>query len=411
MRLTKRYIDNLESGDKDYFEWDDELPGFGVRVWPTGRKVYVAQYRFGHRTRRVKIGAHGPLTCEQARREAKGILGEVARGQDPAEDRATGRKSMTVKELSARYLEAADGGLIMGKRGLPKKASTLMIDRGRIKRHILPLLGARSVRELNQADVYRFLRDISSGKTAVVEKTDKPRGKAVVEGGLGTATRTVGLLGSILSFAVSEGVIDRNPVHGVKRPADKYRQRRLTAEEYGKLGKALSDADEFVGQARTGIWLLALTGCRLGEIERLRWSEVDITAGCLRLMESKEGTSVRPVGKAALRVLEEVPKDKGRPFVLAGVRSEGSFGGLPGAFEKMMKRAGLEGVTPHTLRHSFASVAGDLGFTETTIAALLGHGVGTVTSRYVHHLVSVLIAAADRVAGEVYRQLTLSSAR
>src|SRR5690606_32997046 len=189
-KLTKRLIDGLEPKASDYFEWDDELPGFGVRVWPTGRKVYVAQYRAGVRTRRVKVGTHGPLTVDEARKEAKGILGDVARGEDPQEDRVTRRKSLTVSQLCDNYLAAAERGLIMGKGGKAKKASTLYTDRGRIDRHIRPLLGNKLVRDMTQADVARFIRDVASGKTAVVEKTERKRGKAIVEGGTGTAART-----------------------------------------------------------------------------------------------------------------------------------------------------------------------------------------------------------------------------
>jgi len=407
-KLTKRLIDALGPKAADYFEWDDELPGFGVRVWPTGRKVYVAQYRASGRTRRVKIGTHGPLTVEEARKEAKGILGDVARGEDPQEDRVTRRKSLTVKELCDNYLEAAERGLVMGKGGKAKKASTLYTDRGRIERHIKPLLGAKLVRDLAQADVNRFIRDVASGKTAAVEKTDKVRGKAIVEGGAGTAARTTGLLGGILSFAVSEGVIPFNPARGVKRPADNRRQRRLTAEEYRQLGKALdaADADRETEQGINGVWLLALTGCRAGEIEGLRWTEADDAGGCFRLQDTKEGASVRPIGRPAFDVLAKIDKRKGCPFVLPAVRGDGAFGGMPGAWKRIMVRAKLEGVTPHTLRHSFASVAGDLGFTESTIAAMLGHAAGTMTSRYVHHLDTVLVAAADKVARAIHAQMT-----
>src|SRR5690242_17124076 len=98
-KLTKRSVDALEAKGTDYFVWDDELPGFGVRVWISGRKTFVAQYRKAGRSRRVKIGSHGALTVEEARKEARGILGDVARGENPAEDRATRRKSLTIAEL------------------------------------------------------------------------------------------------------------------------------------------------------------------------------------------------------------------------------------------------------------------------------------------------------------------------
>jgi len=412
-RLTKRLIDTLQPRDKDYFEWDDELPGFGVRVWPTGKKVYVAQYRAGTRLRRMKIGAHGPLTVEEARKEARIILGQVARGEDPQEDKQTRRKSLTVTQLCDDYLKAAEKGLVMGKRRQPKKASTLYSDRGRIERHIKPLLGKKLVRDLTQADISRFIRDVSAGKTAAVVTTERKGGKAVVEGGAGTAARTAGLLGGILSFAVAEGVIPFNPATGVKRPADNRRQRRLNADEYRALGKALAaaEADRETEQGLYAIWLLALTGCRLGEIQNLKWAEVDKEGGCFRLEDSKEGASVRPVGRAAFDVIEQIAPEDGNPFVLTAIRGEGAFRGMARAWKRVMDRAKLEGVTPHTLRHSLASVAADLGFTESVVAALLGHSAGSVTSRYVHHLDSVLIAAADKVARTIHSMMTKAEGR
>jgi len=413
-KLTKSHVDRLPVEARDYFAWDGELPGFGVRVWPTGRKVYMAQYRAGGRTRRVKIGTHGAVTAEQARTQAKIVLGDVARGEDPAEDKATRRKSLTVRDLCDNYLKAAEGGLIMGKRQLPKKETTLVSDRGRIERHIKPLLGNKLVRDLVQADVNRFIRDVTLGKTATVVKTNKKRGKAVVEGGAGTAARTAGLLGGILSFAVSEGVIPFNPARGAKRQADRSRKRRLTADEYKALGKALrsADADADAPQGLTGIWLLALTGCRVGEIEALKWTEVDAAGGCFRLEDTKEGASVRPVGKPAFDIIADIDRRKGSSFVLPAARSDdGPYGGMPRAMDRIMKRAGLDDVTAHTFRHSYASVAGDLGYSDSTIETLLGHAAGTVTSKYIHRLDAVLIAAADNVAKTIYSYMVKSDTK
>ena len=377
-RLTKRIVDALTPGTPDYFAWDDELPGFGVRVWPSGRKVYVAQYRAGGRTRRFKLGVHGVLTVEEARRLAKAALGDVARGDNPAEDRATLRNSLTVKELCATYLEAAERGRIAGKGRRAKRASTIYIDRGRVARHIVPLLGTRLVRDLTPADINRLVRDVADGKTAAVEKTGL-RGKAIVTGGPGTAARAVGLLGSILTFAVSEGVIETSPARGIKRPPDRRRERRLTPEEYRRLADALAaaEADRETWQGVTGGWVLALTGCRLGEIVNLKWTEVDDAGGCFRLAETKEGASVRPIGRAAFGMLAKIERRENCPFVLPAPRGDGAFGGMRGFWRRLMKRAELPDVTPHTLRHSFASVAGDLGYTENTIAAMLGHAAGT----------------------------------
>lgn len=412
-RLTKTVVEGAEPQDKQYSVWCSDLPGFGVYVHPTGKRTYFVDYRnsVGKR-RRLTIGRHGKLTAETARKLAIATMGEAVKGEDPAEERRTQRKSLTIKELCTRYLEAAERGLVMGKGGRPKKASTLYVDKGRITRHILPLLGSKRVREISQADINRFIRDVAGGKTAAVEKTQKKRGKAIVEGGKGTAARTAGLLGGILSFAVSEGVISANPAHGVKRPADNHRTRRLSADEYLQLGKALTagEVEGETAQGLNGIWLLALTGCRSGEITNLKWDEVDKEGNCLRLVDSKEGASVRPAGPMVFDLLAKIKKIDGCSYVLAPIRGDGPFGGFPGAWRRTMKRAELVGVTPHTLRHSFASVAGDLGFTESTIAALLGHAAGSVTSRYVHHLDSVLVAAADKVSTAIYQFMATKGA-
>lgn len=408
-KLTKRVIDAAELREQPYFIWCSELAGFGVRIFPSGSRTYYADYRnkSGGR-KRMTLGAHGKLTTEEARKLALITLGDVLRGEDPAEERATRRNSMTMKQLCDKYLNAAERGLIMGKRGKPKKASTLGTDRGRIERHIKPLLGTKRVRDVTAADLNRFIRDIAAGKTATMQRTAKLRGKAIVKGGAGTATRTAGLLGGILSFAVSEGVIHLNPARGVKRPSDNHRQRRLTAEEYRHLGEALEagDTEAEIQQGLSAAWLLALTGCRLGEVVRLKWSEIDEASKCLRLADSKEGASVRPLGQPALDVLAKIARRKDCPFALPAARGEGPFGGMPGAWARIAKRAKLEDVTPHTLRHSFASVAGDLGFAESTIAALLGHAAGSITGRYIHHLDAVLIAAADKVSRVIHKMMT-----
>lgn len=410
-KLTKRLIDGLQTRDKDYFEWDDELPGFGVRVWPSGRKTYVAQYRAGRQTRRFKIGVHGPLTVEEARREAKGVLGDVARGDDPQQDRATRRKSLTIEELVEEYFAAAEKGLILGKRGKPKKDNTIYVDRGRAKRHIVPLVGKRIVKDFTAAEGAKMMRDITAGKTATVEKTGKLRGVAKVTGGAGTGSQALTLLSGMFTFAVSEGVIPYNPLRGIKKPAVGKRTRRLDPKEYRALGKVLDEADDELWQGVAGTKLFMLTGFRLSEIAGLMWSEVDEEGSCIRLDDSKEDASIRPVGRAVFDVLATVPREKGGRYVLPGPRNaEGFYTALDDAIDRLTKRAGLEGVTSHTLRHSYASVAGDLGFTEITIAALLGHSAGNVTQRYVHHLDSVLIAAAEKVSGHVWKMMTTDPA-
>lgn len=411
-KLTKKIVDAALPREKQYTVWCSELKGFGVYLQPSGSKTYFVDYRVDNARRRMTIGRHGALTTEDARKLAIETLGGIVlQKADPLMERKTRRTSLTVAQLCDQYMKAAEKGLILGRRkSQPKKPSTLEVDRGRIARHIKPLLGNKLVINLDRSDVVKFMRDVAAGKTARRDRSGKNGARVQVKGGMGTAGRTTGFLGGILTYAVDEGIIASNPARGVKLPADNVRDRRVTAGEYRAIGKALSGPESEVDtpQAITGAWLLALTGCRVGEIAALRWDEVDEAGGCFRLQDSKSGPSMRPMGREAFDVLQKALRVPGNPYVLPALRQGGNkhYNGLEGAWVRFMKRAGLEGVTPHTMRHSFASVAGDLGYADSTIAAMLGHAGGTMTSKYVHRLDSVLVAAANKVCGEVYRQMT-----
>jgi hypothetical protein len=227
VKITKRIVEAAEAREKDYVIWDDELSGFGVRVFGSGKRSYVIQYRTRGRLRRYTIGLHEAWAPETARREAKVQLGRVAGGDDPVDDRQLDHNAITVKELCARYLADLQAGLILGKGGRPKKASTIITDTGRIERHIIPLLGTRRVKDLTKTDINKVLKDIMAGKTRVPVKTTSCAGRPFVRGGAGTATRTVGLLGGILTYAVEAGIIESDPAYGVRKPEDNVRVREL----------------------------------------------------------------------------------------------------------------------------------------------------------------------------------------
>jgi integrase len=402
-KLTKRLVDAAESREKDYVIWDDDLPGFGLRVFASGKRSYVLQYRALGRSRRYTIGLHGVWTAEAARQEAKVQLGRVAQGDNPAEERQLDHNAITVKELCTLYLNDLNAGLILGKGGRPKKPTTIVTDIGRIERHIVPLLGTRRVKDLTKADINKVLKDIMAGKTRVSVKTKKLRGKAIVRGGAGTATRTVGLLGGILTYAVEAGIIASNPAHGLRKPKDNVRKRRLSEAEYRTLGEMLRKAAEKERYAMTVdiIRQIALTGCRRSEMISLKWTEADTEASCLRLEDSKEGESIRPIGLPVVEYLEQRRTDEAGTYVFPGRGEDNAFGSFPNHWEQLFKDSPLSDVTPHVLRHSFASIANDLGFTEVTIAALVGHSKGSVTSKYIHALDTALIMAADTIAGYI----------
>lgn len=395
-RITKRTVDALTPEARDYVRWDSELTGFGVRVRPTGAKSFVAVYRTGGRNsplRKVTIGAVGKMEVERARAEARKIIAGAELGQDHAAERAKARAEMTLAQLCDLYLSEGCE---------TKKASTLATDRGRIERHIKPLLGKKRVGEVTRADVEKFLRDVANGKTAADVKT-KAHGRAIVEGGKGTATRTVGLLGGIFSFALARRLRADNPVRGVKRYADKKNETYLSPAELARLGEALG-AEEARGanpSAIAIIRLLAFTGARKGEIAALRWAEVDLERGYLRLGDSKTGAKVIPLGAPAIEVLASLPRVEGSPFVFPAATDGAAFQGVDKIWRKVRAAAGFPALRIHDLRHSFASAGLARGDALPVIGKILGHADVKTTSRYAHLADDPVRQAADAIAKTV----------
>ena len=253
-RMGLREVRNLKPNQ---IVWDTAVPGFGARRQRSDAVSYVLFYRNREgRQRWFTIGRHGaPWTPDTAREEAKRLLGEVAHNADPVAEKHSKRNAKTVAELCDLYLADAKAGRLLTRR-VQKKQSTLAIDAGRIERHIKPLLGRRTVSEVTRDDVEAFMQDVAAGKTAAKVKSGKKRGLARVRGGRGAANRAVGLLGAIFTYAVRARLRSDNPVHGVMRPPDGKRDRRLTEDEYLRLGNALKAASV------TEIWPTAIAAAR-----------------------------------------------------------------------------------------------------------------------------------------------------
>jgi integrase len=407
-KLTKRVVDTTKAAKAESFAWDNELPGFGLRTKPNGTKSFLIQYRNANgRSRRLTIGRYGVLTPEEARKIARIKLADVLKGSDPAEERKLERGAITIEDLCHEYLEKAEQGLVLTRRGSAKTSSTLYVDSGRVERHIIPLLGKRTVKDLTTGDVRRFLQNVMAGKTAADVKT-KARGRAIVTGGPGTAARTMGLLGGILTYAVDQGYRPDNPARGIVRPKDKTREWRLDDAGYRLLGKCLVEAekDGAPWQPILAARALALTGCRRNEIQGLRKIEIDAASGALRLARTKTRKSIRPIGTAALEILKDASARSKSKFVFPALNDDNKFYvGLPKALQRIAGKT-VDGLTPHGLRHSFSSTAEDLGFTLPTIKALLGHAGGSVTEGYIHKIDSTLVLAADKIAQHIATAMT-----
>jgi len=401
--ITLKTIADIRQNSTVWDEGKGAVTGFGARRQKGGAVAYVVKYRtVDGRQRWATIGRHGaPWTPEMAREEAKRIVGEVAKGGDPARMKREARQAATVSELCDEYLDGCKAGRVLTRRQTAKKASTIDGDRGRIERHIKPLLGALKVAAVTPADVERFRDAVSEGATATRIKTRK-HGLARVTGGRGTATRAMGMLGALFSFALRRGLRPDNPVRGVARHAYEQRERRINDIEYAALGKALRTIPETawpVGVA--AVRFLALTGWRRGEMLGLEWSEIDLSTRTARLEDTKTGASLRPLSHAACEAVRELPR-LGALIFPASVGPDRPMRGFNKIWGRVAKQAALPAdVTPHVLRHSFASIAADLGLSELTIAALIGHKKASVTSRYAHHADAVLLQAADAVADRI----------
>ncbi len=277
------------------------------------------------------------------------------------------------------------------------------MDGSRITTHIKPLIGAKTVGGLRRSDVETMQYDIASGKTA------KPRvgGRGgTAAGGNGVAARTISTLHSIFEHALRLEVIETNPARGVRKLSTTPRERRLSTSEIMALGGAMkmlaSEGEHATGLA--AIRLLILTGFRRLEGLALQRDWFDPNASCVRFPDTKSGAQTRAIGEAACDLINSRLAVGSSPYVFPADWGSGHFIGIIRVLDRVCARAGLEAVTPHVLRHTFGSIAGDLGFSELIIAAMLGHAPRGVTQRYVHIEEPIKIAA-NRVSSEIAKLL------
>jgi len=402
--LTKRILDASAASDRRYELWDSHISGFGVRVGTSGAKTFLVRYRAdgGGRNasrRYVTIGRYGALTVEQARKKAQQILAAVTMGHDPSDQRNALRAEMRMSGLIDLYEE--EGCYIQRgiRQGEPMKERTKVYTIARLRHHVVPLLGTKRVSEVQAADVERFFHNVAKGKTASDSKLGKRR-RIVVRGGDGAARKVFRDLSAMFSFAKRRGLVEANPCErAVVRKTDNRRVRFLSVDELRQLGKALDDLEgEGVNKKAldiTRLWVL--TGCRRQEIAELTWSEIDFERGLLVLADSKTGRSVRPLASAALSLLNEIQRDKDSIFVFPADGEEGYFQGTKKIWPKIVRKSGLEGVTPHTLRHTMGAMATSTGEALAMTGAILGHTNLRSPMIYAHVEMDPSKRAADRV--------------
>jgi len=427
--LTKRSCDAAAPESATYILWDSALPGFGLRVSAAGRKSFVLKYRDAN-TRRQHwhtIGSYGiDTTAEQARKSAELLKANIKHGAaNPAVARREHFAAATVSELADAYLAEQPN-----MKGTAKKESSWKQDRSNIEAHIKPLLGRNSIRSLNQKDIRKFHADVAAGKTArdVTPERDsanyRPRARRIVQGGPGTANRCLAVLSAMLGWAVSRGALKANPAAGVRPQKTRTVRRDLRGHEIETLATALatwqSNAEllatekerEAARLARRkwtrAIQLLLLTGARKNEILRLRWAEFDRETHCLMLGDSKTGAKTIPLGDAAIAILEACTDDAdGSTWVFPSTKTDGPLVGLQKVWEAVCEAGGLEGVTIHSLRHTFASKAANEGPSLYLASKLLGHADVKTTQGYSHVDMERARGVATETAGALARHFSV----
>lgn len=379
-RLGKRAIDKLKKDGTDRFVWDSDMPGFGVRILPSGIKSYLVQYRTGGRTRRYTLGSCATLTPEDARKLARAALGDVDKGGDPSLKRRQELRAPTVAALAERFLEQH------AKQRC--KASTLSDYRSIVNAVIKPELGTFKIGDVMRPDIARLHQKLKK----------KPY----------RANRVLAVLSKMFNLAELWGLRadGSNPCRLVPKYREEKRERYLSDKELKALGKALVDAERDGSEAKaaiSAIRLLLFTGCRLREIQHLKWSYVG--DGRIELPDSKTGKRTIHLSRAALAVLKGMERKPGEredvlvnEYVFAGPKAGKPLADLRHPWMRLRDKAGLTGTRIHDLRHTFASVAVSNGETLPIVGKALGHTQPQTTARYAHVADNPVLAAVTRVS-------------
>ena len=374
-KLTKRLVEAAEIRATEYFIWDDEIRGLGVRILPSGRKGYLVQYRAGRRSRRIGLGSTSVVACEQARNRAIAIIAAARNGEDPAAKRDADRTAITIKQLSERFdIEHISVRL---------KPSTAKEYRRNLSRFILPALGRLTVTGVTRADVASFHYDLRHIPYQ--------------------ANRCLEVISKMFNLAELWGLRPdgSNPRRHIKKYPEDKRERFLSAAELRRIGAVLREMEGEGIELPSAILaarLLILTGCRLNEIMTLKWEHVNLASRQLSLPDSKTGAKAVYLGLPAIELLNAKEQVAGNPWVITGTLEGQRLSDLQPFWQRVRARAGLKDVRIHDLRHTFASTAVVMGQGLPMIGKLLGHTQVQTTARYAHLATASVSSAADSVA-------------
>ena len=385
-KLTKRSVEDLPIKDTDYIVFDDDVKGFGIRVLSTGKKTYMVQYRKGGRTRRIAFGRHGVLTADEARRKARELLGAVAKGDNPAQLIAEHREAPTVRNVSERFYR---------EHVLERcKPTTQREYRRSFDLFINPVIGAFKIVDVTRADIAKLHHSMSETPYQ--------------------ANRTFGVLSKFFNTCEVWGLRPdgSNPCRHVPKYKEHKRERFLSAAEIERLGTILDDSERDETETPyvvAAFKLLILTGCRLGEIQTLKWSYV--ANGYLNLPDSKTGARKIPLPFTAQQVLSSLTREPDNDYVIVGNVPGHHVTDMQKPWRRIRAKANLTEVRIHDLRHTYASNAIQQGLDITMVGKLLGHSQIQTTMRYIHLADDPIRDAAEQVSRSLGATLAIRNSQ
>jgi len=330
----------------------------------------------------MTLGVHGRLTPDQARLKAKDHLGEVDHGGDPAETKEIQRHSPTVLAVSSRYMD---------EHARPhKKPNSIKQDELILKKYILPKIGHHPVEAITTKDIASLQHSMLSIPVQ--------------------ANRAISLLSKMFNLSEKWGLRPggSNPCRHIQKYKEKPRERFLSKDELSRLGSVLAKAEKDRTErfsVITAIRLYIFTGCRKNEILNLKWNDVNLDLGIVKIADSKTGPQLIALSPPAIEILKNAPREIDNPFVCPGAKPGSHLVGVQKAWERLRTKAKIPDVRLHDLRHSFASIGAAQGMDLSMIGKLLGHKKPSTTARYAHLALDPQKAATAKIGSEINKAL------
>jgi len=354
---TLRTLRYSGSNNAQCIYWDEGLPGFGIRVFPNSRKSFVCSYRVQGRKRLATLGRTDVLTLEQARKKARGYLGQVADGEDPKAHDESQNASGSVKKLTEIYLE----------RHAKVKKRSWRDDESYLVRYVVPKLGSRLASAITSADVAKVHAEIGENHPYA-------------------ANRVVEILRKMYNLARKWLVVPigmQNPAVGIERFHEEKRRRFVTSAEMPQLAKAINaESNLFVQNA---LWLLLLTGLRRNELLKSKWTDVDWKQRTLVIGKTKNGESLlAPLSRAAIARLKAVPRLQDNPHIICGSGRGRRLTNLNRPWNRVRTAADLTDLRIHDLRRTVGSWLVRDGASLHLVGAVLNHKDQKTTAGYAY---------------------------